>query len=482
NGGWLAFGPKAVKVYSATGDGGSTLINPQDVTSNLLGKILRIDVDGGSPYAIPPDNPFVGMTGDDEIWAYGLRNPWRNAFDPSTGDLYIADVGQNAWEEISFQPASSTGGENYGWRCREGAHDFNITANCAGETFVDPIHEYGHGGSPFRCSITGGEIYHGSEIPDLVGTYFYADWCSDSIWSFRVVGGVVTEFEERTAELAPGGGLSIANITSFGTDANGEMYICDHTTGNGEVFKIVAAVGSDCNNNGEEDSCDIASGASLDGDKNGVPDECETALTPLPPDVAWPKNRYLTFKPNNVAAVALQVELSASLNHPDAVGFTRWVDVPDGEGIARLSHSPITRIWTEEEVHATGCEISPLATYQIRATIDGGNTFSAPLVVETSPLPDGGKSWGDTVGSFDGTEWAPPQQVVNIGDAVAAIQKWQQLPGAPHTSVCDLHPQFINVVVNFNDVFLTILAFKGDPYPFGCPADPCQDNIANPCP
>ncbi|MCH9034534.1 MAG: PQQ-dependent sugar dehydrogenase, partial [Planctomycetes bacterium] len=250
NGGWLAFGPNDGFLYIATGDGGNAddegpghtagTGNGQDITNNLLGKMLRIDVDGGSPYAIPPGNPFVGITGDDEIWAYGLRNPWRNAFDPSTGDLYIADVGQNVWEEISFQPASSTGGENYGWRCREGAHDFNITANCAGETFVDPIHEYSHGGSPFRCSITGGEIYHGSEIPDLVGTYFYADWCSDSIWSFRVVGGVVTEFEERTAELTPGGGLSIVNITSFGTDANGEMYICDHTTDEGEVFKIVA--------------------------------------------------------------------------------------------------------------------------------------------------------------------------------------------------------------------------------------------------
>ena len=285
NGGWLAFGPNDGYLYIATGDGGGAgdddgghtfgTGNGQDITNNLLGKMLRIDVDGGSPYAIPPDNPFVGISGDDEIWAYGLRNPWRNAFDRETGDLYIADVGQDDWEEISFQLAASTGGENYGWRCREGAHNFLYTPNCAGETFVEPFYEYRHSFS-FFCSgsITGGEVYRGCAIPDLDGTYFFADWCSEAIWSIRrQEDGTFGDIEDRTSELAPGGGLVFGSIASFGTDANGEMYICDQS--GGQVFKIVAPVSSDCNDNGKEDSCDIDSGFSEDCDGNGLPDECD---------------------------------------------------------------------------------------------------------------------------------------------------------------------------------------------------------------
>ncbi len=250
NGGWIAFGPKDDYLYIATGDGGGGgdddtghtpgVGNAQDITVNPLGKILRIDVDGsdgpGGNYGIPPSNPFVGIEGDDEIWAYGLRNPWRNAFDPRTGDLYIADVGQGSWEEVDFQPASSAGGENWGWRCREGAHDFNFGGDCGSATLLDPIVEYSHGGSPFRCSITGGEVYRGCAIPGLLGTYFYADFCSEQIWSLRVESGLATNVLDRTAELVPPGSLSINDITSFGRDAEGEIYIVDR---GGEVFKIV---------------------------------------------------------------------------------------------------------------------------------------------------------------------------------------------------------------------------------------------------
>jgi glucose/arabinose dehydrogenase len=264
NGGWLAFGPHDGLLYIGNGDGGGggdddtghtpETGNAQDISDNLLGKILRIDVDGtngpGGNYGIPPGNPFVGVAGDDEIWAYGLRNPWRNAFDTLTGDLYIADVGQRLWEEVNFQPAASSGGENWGWRCREGAHDFN-TLNCDGLTLLDPIHEYGHGGTPHRCSITGGEVYRGCAVPDLAGTYFFADYCSDQIWSFRVVGGGLTDFMERTGELTAGGS-SIDRITSFGLDARGEIYIADRL---GEVFRIVP---------------------------DGVPSACEDLPIPLP--------------------------------------------------------------------------------------------------------------------------------------------------------------------------------------------------------
>jgi hypothetical protein len=202
----------------------------------LLGKILRIDVDGVIPYGIPPDNPHVGV-GDplDEIWAKGLRNPWRFSFDRGNGDLYIADVGQNTYEEIDFQPSTSNGGENYGWRLMEGSHCFDPPINCDPGSLVYPIYEYTHDGNPFRCSVTGGYVYRGNAIPDLQGTYFFADFCSDQIWSFRYDGVTLTELTDRTAELAPGNGLSVENISSFGEDGTGELYILDL---NGEVFKI----------------------------------------------------------------------------------------------------------------------------------------------------------------------------------------------------------------------------------------------------
>jgi glucose/arabinose dehydrogenase len=262
NGGWVAFGPDGY-FYVALGDGGSGG-DPQNRAQNvdvLLGKLLRIDVDGddfpldpNTNYAVPPDNPFVGGTGNAAIWAYGLRNPWRDSFDRLTGDLYIADVGQSSWEEIDFQPAGSPGGQNYGWRCYEGDHAYNTTGCASPDTMVFPIYEYDH--SNGNCAITGGYVYRGQQICDLQGTYFFADYCSAQIWSFRYDGTNLTELTNRTAELAPGGGLSINSITSFGEDAAGELYICDQ---GGEVFKIVP-VGprkGDMNNDGTVDFGDI---------------------------------------------------------------------------------------------------------------------------------------------------------------------------------------------------------------------------------
>jgi len=274
NGGWIGFGPNDGYLYIASGDGGSggdPGNRAQDTTNQRLGKILRIDVDGGSPYTIPPTNPFVGVTGDDEIWAYGLRNPWRCSFDRLTGDFYIADVGQNIIEEIDFQSANSPGGENWGWRCKEGSLNFDFDATCATQTLVDPIHEYSHGAPNFPCAVTGGVVYRGCAIPDLQGAYFFADYCSNQIWSFR--GPTLSGFEERTTELDPAGPLGVSLISSFGEDAFGEIYLCDH--GEGEVFKIVPvnAQITDCNGNGIDDACDIAIGASADVDRDGIPDE-----------------------------------------------------------------------------------------------------------------------------------------------------------------------------------------------------------------
>ena len=289
NGGWLAFGPDDDYLYIATGDGGGAgdddtghtagVGNGQDITDNLLGKMLRIDVDGDdfpadnqSNYAIPADNPFVGVTGDDEIWAFGLRNPWRNAFDRVTGDLWIADVGQGTWEEVDYQKAVSAGGENYGWRCREGAHNFNTTGDCSQTPFTEPIQEYSHGGG--RCSITGGYVYRGCAIPDLDGKYFYGDYCSGNIWSLRYDGVAVSDFVDHTSTLSVG----TFALVSFGEDAYGEMYICDQV--GGEVYKIVpdvlgGVVGDDCNANGMDDACELLDGSAADINGNGILDECE---------------------------------------------------------------------------------------------------------------------------------------------------------------------------------------------------------------
>ncbi len=262
NGGWLGFSPLDGYLYIATGDGGNAcdfgsghtagIGNAQDLTSNLLGKILRIDPLGDVPYANPADNPFVGITGDDEIWAYGLRNPWRASFDSLTGDLYIGDVGQDLREEVDYQPAAGMGGENYGWRCQEGnacstsgpsSCPSTTGCNCPAPTpgLTPPIHDYRHLAPPpptsSVCAVTGGYVYRGSQISSLQGRYLFADFCGNAIWSFRVENGLLVDFKDLTSDLTPSlNGFSIANISSFGEDADGELYIVDL---GGEIFKIV---------------------------------------------------------------------------------------------------------------------------------------------------------------------------------------------------------------------------------------------------
>jgi glucose/arabinose dehydrogenase len=275
--GTLQFGPLDGYLYVALGDGGGGS-DPQCNAQNpqkLLGKILRLDVDGGSPYAVPADNPFVAVAGfKPEIWSLGWRNPWRFSFDALTGDLYFGDVGENLREEIDFEPAL-TGGRNYGWRVHEGTLCQGVgncpVPGCGNPAYVPPVHEYAH---VAQCAVIGGVVYRGCAIPDLAGTYFFADYCSNQIWSLRMVGGAVTEFAERTTELAPGGGLTINSITAFGTDSHGEIVIVDQ---GGELYRIVPAApaGADCDGNGQVDACEIASGAKLDLDGEGTPDVCQ---------------------------------------------------------------------------------------------------------------------------------------------------------------------------------------------------------------
>lgn len=228
NGGMLAFGPDGM-LYIGTGDGGSSG-DPGNRAQNgleLLGKLLRIDVSNaqpGVPYDIPVDNPFVSDPGfRDEIWALGLRNPWRFSFDRETGDVYIGDVGQSEWEEVDFQAAASAGGENYGWRLKEGNHCFNPPTSCDPGGLTDPIIEYAH--TPFlvlprRCSVTGGYVYRGAAMPLLRGTYFLSDFCSSEIFGAVYDGVSLISVENFSEFLNPTGG-----VTSFGEDATGEMYV-----------------------------------------------------------------------------------------------------------------------------------------------------------------------------------------------------------------------------------------------------------------
>jgi glucose/arabinose dehydrogenase len=240
NGGNLQFGPDGY-LYYGLGDGGNandTGAGHDAATGNAqslntyMGKMLRIDVDNPPTY-VPASNPFAASAFP-LIWAYGLRNPWRWSFDRLTGDMYIADVGQGAWEEIDFQSGHSTGGENYGWRCMEGAHCTGFSGCTCNVNVVLPIYEYAHTGG--ACSITGGYVYRGAGYPDLQGTYFFGDYCNGRMYTFKYVGGVVTNFTDRTAQLVPGGGHNIQNPDSFGQDADGELYIVDQN--GGEIYKI----------------------------------------------------------------------------------------------------------------------------------------------------------------------------------------------------------------------------------------------------
>jgi len=226
NGGDIAFGPDGY-LYIGMGDGGSAgdpQGNGQDPEA-LLGKMLRIDVND-DPYAIPADNPYTSNpTFAEEVWALGLRNPWRFSFDRETGDLYMGDVGQNQVEEVNFQPADSNGGENYGWNILEGTQPYS--GESVPDGLVDPFFEYSHNDG---CSVTGGYVYRGESLPDLAGVYLFGDYCSGTIWaSYRDTAGdwQTSLFMETEHQ-----------ISSFGEDEAGELYLVDH---GGSVLRLAAS-------------------------------------------------------------------------------------------------------------------------------------------------------------------------------------------------------------------------------------------------
>jgi len=242
NGGTVAFGPDGY-LYISIGDGsccGDPGENGQDLQT-WLGKILRVDINRddfpGDPdrnYGVPPDNPFVGQPPTlPEIWAYGLRNPWRCTFDRLTGDFFIADVGQDTWEEVNFQPAASTGGENYGWDVLEGMHCHEDDPPGSCDDFLNggstlPILEYNH--DLPACSVTGGYRYRGQNYPDLEGVYFYADFCTGHIWGAIQQGNEWQSQELLDADFA---------ISTFGEDEAGELYVVDYNGDQSVLYRIV---------------------------------------------------------------------------------------------------------------------------------------------------------------------------------------------------------------------------------------------------
>ena len=290
-------------LYVSTGDGGEG--DPSNAASNtnaipnnptltaaqqypLRGKVLRLDVHGGDDfpsnpdrnYHIPASNPWAAdPTKAGEIWAYGLRNPWRAAFDTANGDLYIGDVGQNAREEVDVVTPQMPAPHFFGWRCKEGTLTTSYSG-CSGTLppSIAPILDYPRAASstlPNGASVTGGHVYRGCAIPGLEGTYFLADWTANKIWSFRYdrATNTRTPTTDRAAELAVAGSTPMTGITSFGTDAYGEIYWTRGT----EVWKLIPRTlqGADCNANGKTDACEILANPSLDANTDGVIDTCQ---------------------------------------------------------------------------------------------------------------------------------------------------------------------------------------------------------------
>ena len=244
DGGQLCFGPDGM-LYLGLGDGGAANDpnNAGQDGNSLLGKILRLEVSSkaNTAYRIPKDNPFVGDENFcDEIWCYGLRNPWRFSFDRKTGDLWIGDVGQNKWEEIDFAAVGTAAGLNFGWRVREAAHDFN-TDDPRPENMVDPIHEYAQGGPRNARSVTGGYVYRGKAVPTLESWYVFGDYVSGQVWAIQQQAGQRTAYVDLSKYLDKQGVGYVPGLASFGEDAAGELYLL--SLSGGEIYRLVKAEG-----------------------------------------------------------------------------------------------------------------------------------------------------------------------------------------------------------------------------------------------
>ena len=252
NGGHIIFGPKDGMLYIGLGDGGNSgdPYNNAQNQNSLLGSILRIDINNGDPYSIPIDNPFFNQKNKkQEIFSYGLRNPWRFSFDRKTNDIIIGDVGQNLWEEINWNTWEETRGGNFGWRIMEGNHCYNPEEFCDTTDLILPIHEYPNNAAYMKiligmddkeatgCSVTGGYVYRGNENKNLWGSYIFGDYCTGRIWSFRLKGDKPVAFKNLRKELKKHSTELPLFISSFGEDNSGELYVVDYL---GSIYKFIS--------------------------------------------------------------------------------------------------------------------------------------------------------------------------------------------------------------------------------------------------
>ncbi|MEY3052655.1 MAG: hypothetical protein RLY31_2440 [Bacteroidota bacterium] len=389
NGGCLQFGPDGY-LYIGLGDGGAGG-DPQNngqKRTTLLGKMLRLDVDNGTPYGVPPDNPFVGDASTlDEIWALGLRNPWRFRFDRQTGDLWIGDVGQDAWEEINFQPAGATGGRNYGWRCLEGTHAYN-TGGCMGiADMIPPVAEYANNfGS--GCSVTGGTVYRGCRFPELYGHYLFTDYCSGILWSLLPDGS---------------GGFALtqlANLTdfqfvTFGEDSRGELLLAG--LGNGIIYRLEETSETfSYNLTSTPPTCPADSDGSIlfsvtDG---AMPTSLAWSHGAIGPqaDQLTAGTYYLTITGDNGCTVQESVALSPVIQLVAAVTDESCPGAADGTADLLLSGNvePATALWPDG---SGGFERTGLSagTYPVTITADEGcqwvDTVTVATQYEAPPVP-----------------------------------------------------------------------------------------------
>ena len=250
NGGTITFGIDGY-LYIGLGDGGSVgdpEKRAQDL-SNLFGSILRIDVNSDKPYIVPKDNPFTHYRKfKDEIWAYGLRNPWRFSFDVLTGDMLIGDVGQHLWEEINIEYSGSGGGNNYGWNILEGNHCYPEGEDCSSDDYMMPVYEYPNNANYAKtlfgikqpnmdgCSITGGYVYRGDDIPELYGRYIFGDYCTGKVWSILIQDNDVINLKNHTKNIMDSMGKKEFYLSSFGQDNNNEIFLIDY---NGTIYQLV---------------------------------------------------------------------------------------------------------------------------------------------------------------------------------------------------------------------------------------------------
>ena len=406
NGGCMKFGPNDGYLYISTGDGGSggdPGNRAQDITNQRLGKILRIDVDGGTPYAIPPSNPFVSGGGDPEIWTYGWRNPWKFCFDSETGDMWVGDVGQNAQEEVDFEPAGSPGGLNYGWKCLEGNNCYSTSngCSCSSSAYVDPIFTYPRNSSG-GYSVTGGDVYRGCAMPEEAGNYFFADYGTSNIWKTVRNGSNFTTTNIKS-QLSPSiEGISISSISNFGTDAKGEVYICSHSTG--RVFKIIPDAGEvDCDYEPPvNDECSAAiemvAGANdfttIDANDSGfgVPLSCSTTNGPSLLSDTW-----YSYTATCTGYVTMSTCGTSDYDDRFAVYGT---SCPDGSSSAQVSCSDDT-CGTSSSVEILAIEGTQLF---IRMGSVDGSTGSGQLTISCEPLGGGCSEDINNDGSIDGAD------------------------------------------------------------------------------